>query len=128
MITNFMYPEKKKPNYKIVVPKEPSYFDNFEIFRLFTLIGCSISCAFYSAYLLSGLISTICAGLLLFMLIKMIIVHAIKQHNQCLRKLKKIYDTPIETIEGNLITYTFLAPSESLVKRITYLNKKLKKG
>ena len=35
-----------------------------------------------------------------------------------LKKLKKIYETPVETIDGDNITYMFVAPSEDFVKKI----------
>lgn len=123
MITNFMYSDKKKTKYIVDIPVEPELFDYFELFRLCTCFGCCISLFILESYLLSVFVMSICGFLTTFMVINTIKKIRLKKRVSCLKKMKKIYETPVLTQDENLHTYTFLAPSERLVKEIMYLNR-----
>ena len=48
-------------------------------------------------------------------------------HIDCMKKLKKIYDTPVYQEKDETITYTFVTPSEKFIEKMMKLNKQLKK-
>jgi len=123
MITNFMYPDKKKVKYTIEIPPEPQLFDNFELFRLFTCLGCFTSLIIFENYLLAVFIFAVCCFLATCIWISTIRIMRIRKRISCLKIIKKIYDTPVLTQDENIATYKFLAPSEKLVNQILYLNK-----
>ena len=128
MITNFMYPEDKKKNYFIIIPKPPELFDYFDVFRIFVCLGAITSLCLYEMYIAVFFASIITTITSVFITAKLIINLNIREHNNCLVKLKKIYDTPAYQEEDEKIIFTFIAPSDNLVNKTTQLARILKKN
>lgn len=123
MLTNFMYPDKKKIKYIVDIPVEPELFDYFELFRLCTCFGCCIGLFILESYLLSVFVLSVCGFLTTFMVFNTIKNIRLKKRVKCLKTMKKIYETPVLVQDENRYIYTFLAPSEKLVREIMYLNR-----
>lgn len=128
MITNFMYPEDKKKNYFLVIPKSPHIFDKFDIFRLSVCTGCAITLFLYSMYFMASCVSLVCIAIIAFMFSQMTKNIKARMHIDCMKKLKKIYDTPVYQEKDETITYTFVTPSEKFIEKMMKLNKQLKKN
>ena len=116
-----MYPEDKKKNYFLVIPKSPHIFDKFDIFRLSVCTGCAITLFLYSMYFMASCFSLVCIAIIAFMFSQMTKNIKARMHIDCMKKLKKIYDTPVYQEKDETITYTFI---EKMMK----LNKQLKKN
>ena len=115
MITNFMYPEDKKKNYFLVIPKSPKIFDKFDIFRLSVCTGCAITLSLYSMYFMASCVSLVCIAIIAFMFSQMTKNIKARMHIDCMKKLKKIYlfhpNFPVGA--GGLEGHTFSSRVES---------------
>ena len=128
MLTNFMYPDEKKRELVVSIPKSPNSFDLIDITRFVVVFGCSIALFYYDSPLLGYFVLLTSFFCFLLIAVKFFVVAIIKQHISNLKKLKKIYETPVETIDGDNITYMFVAPSEDFVKKIAKTTDRLKKN
>ena len=127
MLTNFMHSENKKEKHYLHIPTKPQLIHSFDVIRLITLLFCTV-CLFIYSHVIIGFF-TLCLSFyfLLFFLVRIALSIVIQQYINALKKLRKIYFTPVRTESGNTVTFTFLSPSETLVNKIEKLNSILKK-
>lgn len=125
MITNFSQSDNFKTPIQFYIPKKTNLIENYDIFRLTTIYLCTFSLFVYSYLIIAVFTLLVALYFTAFFVAKLIVTIAIKQYIALVRKVQKIYFTPTMTESGQTVYFTFISPSETLLKRIQKLDSAL---
>jgi hypothetical protein len=127
MITNFFSPEERKNIIKLQIPKPLPYFEP-TMFFCFCLCLCSfIAVLREEEYIASLVLGLLLAANILMQATRIHLSRRIRNHYNNIKLVHSTFETPVMTTNGNTVEFTFISPSEAIMKQIEETHKLLLK-